>query len=46
MRTSPRLKPAEQLYRRLGFRRDRHHPFGEDTYRRETFTMALKLNPQ
>jgi DNA-binding MarR family transcriptional regulator/GNAT superfamily N-acetyltransferase len=46
LRTSPQLKSAELLYRRLGFRRDRHHPFGEDTYRRETFTMALKLNPQ
>lgn len=46
LRTSPQLKSAERLYRRLGFRRDRQHPFDDETYRRETFTMALKLNPQ
>ncbi len=46
LRTSPELKPAERLYRSLGFRRNRHHPFGDHTYRRETFTMALNLNPQ
>jgi ribosomal protein S18 acetylase RimI-like enzyme len=45
LRTSPLLKPAVRLYHRLGFRRVKLHPFSDDTYCRETFTMVLHLNP-
>lgn len=43
LRTSPLLKAAGRLYRRLGFRRVKRHPFPNDTYDRETFTMVLDL---
>jgi len=45
LRTSPRLRAAGALYRDLGFRRVRRHPFPDDTYQRETFTMVLVLDP-
>ncbi len=45
LRTSPLLESAERLYRRLGFRRVKRHPFPDDTYDRETFTMVLNLDP-
>jgi len=43
LRTSPLLEAAGRLYRRLGFRRVKRHPFPNDTYDRETFTMVLDL---
>lgn len=43
LRTSPQLEPAGRLYRSLGFRRVKRHPFQNHTYSRETFTMVLKL---
>jgi ribosomal protein S18 acetylase RimI-like enzyme len=45
LRTSPRLQAAGRLYRSVGFRRVRRHPFPEDTYLRETVVMVLDLNP-
>ncbi len=45
LRTSPRLREAGRLYRSLGFRRVRRHPFPDDTYLRETIVMVLDLNP-
>ncbi len=45
LRTSLRLRPAGRLYRSLGFRRARRHPFPADTYQRETIVMVLDLNP-
>jgi ribosomal protein S18 acetylase RimI-like enzyme/DNA-binding HxlR family transcriptional regulator len=45
LRTSPLLESAGRLYRRLGFRRVGRHPFNDDTYGRETFTMVLNLKP-
>jgi DNA-binding MarR family transcriptional regulator/ribosomal protein S18 acetylase RimI-like enzyme len=45
LRTSPRLTAAGRLYRSVGFRRVRRHPFPEDTYLRETIVMVLDLNP-
>ncbi len=45
LRTSPRLRAAGRLYRSLGFRRVRRHPFPADTYQRETIVMVLDLNP-
>jgi DNA-binding MarR family transcriptional regulator/ribosomal protein S18 acetylase RimI-like enzyme len=44
LRTSPRLRAAGRLYRSLGFRRVRQHPFPADTYQRETVVMVLALN--
>lgn len=43
LRTSPRLRAAGRLYRSLGFRRTRRHPFPSDDYARDTFTMVLDL---
>lgn len=44
LRTSPHLRAAGRLYRSLGFRRARRHPFPDDHYQRETFTMVLELS--
>ena len=44
LRTSPLLEDADRLYRRLGFRLVKRHPFPETTYSRKTFTMTLKLD--
>ena len=44
LRTSKHLRAAGRLYRSFGFRRTRRHPFPDDTYQRETFTMVLDLN--
>jgi ribosomal protein S18 acetylase RimI-like enzyme/DNA-binding MarR family transcriptional regulator len=44
LRTSPALESAGRLYRSLGFRRVKRHPFDDDTYSRETFAMVLNLN--
>ena len=45
LRTSPRLRAAGRLYRSLGFRRVRRHPFPDDAFTRETFAMVLDLDP-
>jgi ribosomal protein S18 acetylase RimI-like enzyme len=44
LQTSPRLKIAGRLYRKLGFRRVRRHPLPGDSYRRPTITMRLDLS--
>jgi DNA-binding MarR family transcriptional regulator/GNAT superfamily N-acetyltransferase len=46
LRTSPRLRAADCLYRSLGFRRTRRHPFPDDAYTRETHAMVLDLDPR
>ncbi len=43
LRTSPLLRGAERLYRSLGFRRSRRHPFQDEAYERETLAMVLNL---
>ncbi len=45
LRTSASLRAAGRLYRSLGFRRTRRHPFSDDAYTRETFAMVLDLDP-
>jgi ribosomal protein S18 acetylase RimI-like enzyme/DNA-binding transcriptional ArsR family regulator len=45
LRTSPRLRAADRLYRSLGFRRTRRHPFPDDAYTRQTHAMVLNLDP-
>jgi len=44
LQTSPRLKVAGKLYRRLGFRRVKKHPLPEDEYCRCTHVMRLDLH--
>jgi ribosomal protein S18 acetylase RimI-like enzyme len=45
LRTSPHLQAACHLYRSLGFRRVRRHPFPAAAYQRETIVMKLDLTP-
>ncbi len=44
LRTSPLLKPASRLYRRLGFSRVKRHPFTDTVYCRDTYPMVLNLD--
>jgi DNA-binding MarR family transcriptional regulator/ribosomal protein S18 acetylase RimI-like enzyme len=43
LQTNPRLRPANRLYRRLGFRRVSRSPLPPDTYRRHSVVMRLSL---
>ena len=45
LHTSPRLKPANNLYRSLGFRVLVHDPVPPLEYKRNTISMALDLTP-
>ncbi|MEZ4388554.1 MAG: bifunctional helix-turn-helix transcriptional regulator/GNAT family N-acetyltransferase [Candidatus Krumholzibacteriia bacterium] len=46
LRTSPQLRAAGHLYRSLGFRRTRRHPFPDHGYQRCTHAMVLALDPE
>ena len=43
LQTNPRLRDANRLYRRLGFRRVSRSPLGPDKYRRHSIVMRLNL---
>jgi len=43
LRTSPMLKTANHIYRKLGFRKVQKSPFSDKIFHRPTFTMKLIL---
>jgi DNA-binding MarR family transcriptional regulator/GNAT superfamily N-acetyltransferase len=43
LQTSPKLKAANNLYKKLGFRKTKKSPFADDRFIRPTFTMKLTV---